>query len=111
MLNLDHLGYEAADKLDEADIKGYVEWLRDTLIPDLHEATKHEIALDLETCVSLIERGIERAAYRETTTADIERMANAIWPLDKLSSDAAREDLKRDVQRGLNAFFKGDASE
>jgi broad specificity phosphatase PhoE len=34
----------------------------------------------------------------------IDAVANAIWPLDDLSTDAAREDLRRDVTRGLEAI-------
>lgn len=33
----------------------------------------------------------------------VEAMANEIWPLDNLSSDEARDDLRRDVRRGLIA--------
>jgi hypothetical protein len=33
----------------------------------------------------------------------VETVANAIWPLDGLSSDEARDELRRDVWRGLEA--------
>lgn len=33
--------------------------------------------------------------------AQIDKMADAIWPLDDLSSDEARDELRRDVERGL----------
>lgn len=35
--------------------------------------------------------------------AIVETVANAIWPLDKLSDDEARDRLRSDVQRGLEA--------
>ena len=34
----------------------FVEWLQETLIPDLHDSGTHETAKDFEHCVEIIQR-------------------------------------------------------
>lgn len=50
--------YEEAQEINpynDRQVKIYVQWLKDVLIPDLHESGTHETAEDFERCVEIIE--------------------------------------------------------